>query len=179
MVDEAEKVPVKSGAKTRLSSAEEAWQPIARFRDEVDRLFDDFVGRIGGFPFGWRGLPADSLRAGRFFGGSVPAVDLVEKEGGYALTAELPGLSESDVELTLADDILTIKGEKKEEKEDKGTGYQISERRYGMFRRSFPLPDDVDAEKIAATFKKGVLTVELPKRPGAESKEKKIAIKPE
>lgn len=179
MAEEQKKVAVKAGARARPSVMDEAWQPIARFREEVDRLFDDFVGRIGGFPRGWRGLPGEPLRAGRFFGAHVPAVDLIEKEGGYALTAELPGLDESEVEVSLADDVLTIKGEKKEEKEETGAGYQISERRYGSFRRSFPLPADVDAEKIAATFKKGVLTVELPKRPGTESKEKKIAIKAE
>jgi HSP20 family protein len=107
----------------------------------------------------------------------VPAVDVVEKEKEYQLLAELPGLDEKDVEVSVADDILTIKGEKKEEKEEKAKNYYVSERRYGTFQRSFQLPAGVDAEKIEANFQKGVLTVTLPKAPEALKKEKKIAIK--
>ena len=83
----------------------------------------------------------------------------------------------SNIEVKVADDILTIKGEKKEEKEEKDKNYYMSERRYGSFQRSFQLPAGVDQSKIDASFQKGVLTVTLPKSPEAQKKEKKIAVK--
>lgn len=169
--------PVKTGEKGRLSVFDEAWAPLARLRHEMDRVFDDFFGRMPGFPFGSRGFEIEPMRFGRVFGASVPAIDLAEEEQRYVLSAELPGLDDKDVELSLADDVLTITGEKKDEREEKGAGFHVSERRYGAFRRSFRLPDDVDADKIAATFKKGVLRVELPKNPAAAKKAKTIAIK--
>jgi HSP20 family protein len=104
-------------------------------------------------------------------------VDVVETEKEYQITAELPGLSEKDVEVVVADEILTIKGEKKEEKEEKAKNYYLSERRYGAFKRSFQLPSGVDADKIEAGFQNGVLTLTLPKTPEAQKSEKKIAIK--
>ena len=104
-------------------------------------------------PF-WRGEVA--------WGGAAPVVDVVEKDKEYEITAELPGLDEKNIEVKLSDDVLTIKGEKKEEKEEKQKDYYLSERRYGSFQRSFRLPDGVDAEKIEARFKNGVLTLSLP-----------------
>ena len=174
---QAESVPVKTDEKGRLSVFDEAWAPLARLRHEMDRVFDDFFGRMPGLPFGSRGFEIEPMRLGRVFGASVPAIDFAEEDQRYVLTAELPGLDDKDVELALADDVLTIKGEKKDEREEKGAGFRVSERRYGAFRRSFRLPDDVDADKIAATFKKGVLTVALPKNPEAAKKAKTIAIK--
>lgn len=175
---EAGTVPVKAGEPGRPSLFEDAWPPFARLRQEMDRVFDDFFGRVPGWPFGGRGVEIEPARGlGRVFGAGAPAVDLAEEDNRYVLTAELPGLDDKDVELSLVDDVLTIKGEKKDEREEKGAGYHVSERRYGEFRRSFRLPDDVDADKIAASFKKGVLTVELPKHPEAAKKAKKIAIK--
>ena len=102
-------------------------------RSEIDRLFDDF-GRPGQsiFNFGNRTtLP-------------VPALDMIEDEKAYRLTAELPGLKEDDVEISIADGVLTISGEKKEESERKDKGFILSERRYGAFRRQIGLPNDVD-----------------------------------
>jgi HSP20 family protein len=110
---------------------------------------------------------------------SAPAVDVVEKETAYEITAELPGMDEKNIELTVADDMLTIKGEKREEREEKKKDYYLSERRFGSFERSFRLPEGVESDKVEASFKKGVLTVTLPKTPEAQkkSKEKKISIK--
>ena len=85
--------------------------------------------------------------------------------------------NKSNIEVKVADDILTIKGEKKEEKEEKDKNYYMSERRYGSFQRSFQLPPGVDQGKIDASFQKGVLTVTLPKSPEAQQKEKKIVVK--
>ena len=107
----------------------------------------------------------------------APAMDLVEKDKEYEITAELPGIDEKNVEIKLSNRTLTIKGEKHEEKEEKEKDYYLSERRYGSFQRSFQLPEGVDADKIEANFAKGVLTVKLPKTAEAQKAEKKIAVK--
>jgi HSP20 family protein len=107
-------------------------------------------------------------------------MDIAETEKAYEITAELPGMSESDVEVIASNGDLTIKGEKKEEKEEKEEkkkDYYLSERRYGSFERRMQIPKGVDADKIEATFKKGVLTVTLPKTPQAQKPEKKISVK--
>src|SRR5207244_5523136 len=99
--------------------------------------------------------------------GSTPAITMIEKENAYELTAELPGMDESSVELKVAGGVLTIKGEKKEEKEEKSGDYVLSERRFGSIQRSITLPESVDLDRIEASFKKGVLTVIMPKTPEA------------
>ena len=109
--------------------------------------------------------------------GKAPAVDIAEKDKEYEITAELPGMDEKNIDVKFADGILTIKGEKTEEKEEKKKGYYLSERRFGSFQRSFQVPAGVDADKIDASFKNGVLTVILPKSAQAQKSEKKIAIK--
>jgi HSP20 family protein len=108
--------------------------------------------------------------------GKAPAVDIADNEKAYEITAELPGMDESNIDVKFSDGTLTIKGEKKDEKEEKKKDYYLSERRYGSFQRSFGVPDGVDAEKIEAHFKNGVLTVTLPKTLQAQKSEKKIAI---
>lgn len=107
----------------------------------------------------------------------TPAVDISENEKEYEITAELPGLDEKDIEVALANGGLTIKGEKQEEKEEKKKDYYLHERHFGSFQRYFPLPEDVDGDKIEARFKKGVLIVTLPKKPEAQKQVKKIAVK--
>ena len=107
----------------------------------------------------------------------APAMDLVEKEKEYEISAELPGIDEKNVEIKVANHMLTIKGEKTEEKEEKQKDYYLSERRFGSFQRSFALPEGVDADKIEANFVKGVLTVKLPKTAEAQKAEKKITVK--
>jgi len=107
----------------------------------------------------------------------APAMDLVEKDKEYEITAELPGIDEKNVEIKLSNHTLTIKGEKREEKEEKDKDYYLSERRYGSFQRSFQVPEGVDADKIDASFTKGVLTVKLPKTAEAQKAEKKITVK--
>ena len=176
MAEAPSKVPVKTGHKGRaLRPAGEPWRPMASLRREVDRLFEDFDRDFWRFPFRrtasmlepfWRG--EESL---------APAVDIVEGEKAYEVTAELPGMDDKDIEVTLTDDVLTIRGEKREEKEEKGKNYRLSERHYGAFERSFEAPEGVDADKIEARFEKGVLKVTLPKKPEALKKEKKIEIK--
>ena len=104
-------------------------------------------------------------------------MDIAEREKEYEITAELPGIDERNIDLKFSNGMLTIKGEKTEEKEEKKKDYYLSERRFGSFQRSFQVPDGVDADKIEASFKNGVLTVILPKSAGAQKQEKKIAIK--
>ena len=107
----------------------------------------------------------------------VPAVDVAEKDKAYEITVELPGMDEKDIEVTVANGVLTIKGEKKEEKEEKQKDYYVSERHYGSFARSFRIPEDADANRIEARFEKGVLAVTLAKTPAAQQTQQKIAVK--
>ena len=175
MAEAATKLDVKTEKKAPpLVPATAEWEPLESLRRQVDRLFEDFgQGRL------WRpfGSMFDAvLPWAEEAGTKAPAVDLVEKEKAYEITAEMPGMEPGNVEVTISNGVLTLKGEKKEEKEEKGKNYYMSERRYGSFRRSFQLPDGVDEEKIGAEFKNGVLTVTLPKAPEAVKPEKKISI---
>lgn len=145
------------------------WAPFESLRTEIDRLFDDFN------PFGLRRPLVQGLKSPGW--PVAPAMDLVEKDGQYEITAELAGMDEKDVEVKIASGVLTIRGEKTEEKKEERKDYHLSERSYGSFQRSFRLPDNVDADKIDAHFAKGVLKVTLPKTAGAVSSEKKIDIK--
>ena len=123
---------------------------------EIDRLFDDFS----------RGFPT-------FGNGKVdllPSMDVTETDKQIEITAELPGLEEKDVQINVADNLLTIRGEKKAEKEEKDKNYRLIERSYGSFERTLELPDGVNADAIQASIAKGVLTVTVPKPAPAQSK---------
>ncbi len=136
------------------------------FREEMNRLFDNFFRGFELEPFGGLG----TFR---------PSVNVVEDDKEIRVSAELPGIDEKDIEVSLSKDSLTIKGEKKEEKEDKGKNYYRMERTYGSFSRTIPLPTEIDADKVKAQFKKGVLTVTLPKTAKAIKETKKIPVKAE
>ncbi len=137
-------------------------------RTEMDRLFDNFTSRIGVPPF-------FQTRFDTSANVPSPAVDITEEEDAFKVSAEVPGMSEADVDVSLSGDTLTIKGEKRQEHEEKGGNRYLSERSYGAFQRSFSLPENVDREKIAASFTQGVLTVTLPKSEKAAPK--KIEVK--
>jgi HSP20 family protein len=107
----------------------------------------------------------------------APRADVAEDESGFHVSIELPGMDEKDVAVSVTNRTLTIRGEKKEEKEKKEKEVYRRERAYGSFRRVMELPDDVDADKIDASFKKGVLTVNLPKTKEAQAKVKQIPVK--
>ncbi len=141
--------------------------PLATFRQEMDKLMDDF---FTGFDL--RGF---STRPERF----MPQIDVVDSEKEVRVSAELPGMDEKDIDVSLTAEALTIRGEKKEETEEKGKGYYRSERSYGSFSRTIPLPVEIDTDKIEASFKKGVLTVKLPKTKEALRGTRKIAVKTE
>jgi HSP20 family protein len=179
MAEASSKLPIKQ-EKTALTARRtpSLWQPFDTLREEMDRIFDEFTRGFGPLPLGRRVFDVEPLlRRETSFGVSAPVVDVVEKEKEFQISAELPGLDEKDIEVSVADDLLTIKGEKKEEKEERAKNYYVSERRYGALQRSFQLPSGIDAEKIEANFQKGVLTLTLPKTPEAQTKEKRIAIK--
>lgn len=140
---------------------------LSDLQREVDRVFDSFWNDFA---------PASLLREN---GGGIALdvrVDTTEDDKAYHVTAELPGMSEKDVEVTFADNMLTISGEKNEDKEVKEGNYHRRERSFGSFRRAFTLPGEVDEAKISATFKDGVMTIDLPKSKTAQKKAKKITI---
>jgi len=107
----------------------------------------------------------------------LPAVDIVEQKDDYIVKVDLPGLTKNDVKITVQNDILTIRGEKKQEKESKEQNVHRMERSYGMFQRSFTLPSSVKSEKIDAVFADGVLTITLPKVEEAKAKEIEVKVK--
>jgi HSP20 family protein len=172
---EATKLPVKT--ETRKSEQAGEWRPLANLRREIDRLFEDFHWGTRRGPLGRTVFGIEPFWHGETAWAGMPAVDITEKDKDYEITAELPGMDESNIDVKFSDGMLTIKGEKKEEKEEKKKDYYLSERRYGSFQRSFQVPDGVDVDKIEASFNDGVLTVKLPKTAEALKQEKKIAIK--
>jgi HSP20 family protein len=171
MAEAATKLPTKTDAKEPA-----AWQPLESLRHEMERMFEDLRADFGGSPFRRSRLSLEPFFKREWGRGLSPAVDIVEKDKAYEVTAELPGMSEKDIEVKLAGGMLTIKGEKSEAKEEKTKDVHISERRYGSFRRSFAVPEDVDADKLQATVRNGVLTVTMPKSAEAQKKERKIAV---
>ena len=176
MAENVSKPPTKTEEKTP-ASAPRAWHPFENLRHEMNRLFDDFDRGFWRSPFRSSLLDIVPFAQRQLAFPAAPAVDVVEKDNAYEITAELPGLDEKNVEVKLVNGNLTIKGEKQEEKEEKKKEYYLHERHFGSFERTFAIPEGVDAEKIEATFKKGVLTVKLPKKPEAIKAEKKISIK--
>ncbi len=143
------------------------WRPsreLAAIRDEMDRLFDEFFNFV------------PSRRRELLEGEWLPSVDVAETDDNVVVTAELPGVKQDDVSISVLNDVLTLKGEKKEEKEIKRENYHRIERSYGSFQRSISLPTGVQADKAKATYKDGVLTVTIPKAESAKPKSIKINI---
>jgi HSP20 family protein len=137
------------------------------FRDEMNRVFARFES-------GW---PMGPLASARWPGGvMVPDLDIHENDKSITIDIELPGVEEKDVSVTFSNGYLTIKGEKKTEHEEKKENYRLAERSFGSFERSLRLPDTLDDSKIEAKFDKGVLKVTAPKRPEAQTAERKIEI---
>ena len=145
--------------------------PFLALHREVNRLFDDAFRGFGLAPVGMRASLFD--RNFGDHGAGWPRIEVSEQAHEVKVTAELPGLEEKDINVQLADGVLTISGEKKTETEDKDRLF--SERVYGSFERRIPL-EDIDEEKISASFKNGVLTITLPRAHAAPSNVKRIAI---
>ena len=148
---------------TDLQPAPQDSDPLRALQRRMDHLFDDFASGYH-WPFG-NGRHAP-----------MPQIDVSETDGEVTIEAELPGVDEKDIDVTVADNLLTIKGEKKQEKEEKKKDYHLTERSYGGFSRSMRLPFDADPKTIKASFDAGVLKITLPKPPEVKSKVNKIAI---
>jgi HSP20 family protein len=141
--------------------------PFRSTAESVERLFEE-LGRdfLGASP--WTGAPA---------GAFVPRIDMAQTQDLLRVEAELPGLEEKDVEISLSDDVLVLRGEKKAEQRSEKDGWQRFERSFGSFERAFELPFEVDAERASARFKSGVLVIELPKAASARERVRKIEIR--
>jgi HSP20 family protein len=177
MAETVTKLPVKHEKTSERASAVESWRPFDTLRREVEQLFDDFGENFWRLPTRRSIFDIEPLWRREAAWEAAPAVDVAENEKAYEITAELPGMDEKNIEVKVANGNLTIKGEKQEEKEEKKKDYYLHERHFGSFERSFEMPEGVDADKIEANFKKGVLTVTLPKRPEAQKPAKKIEVK--
>ena len=150
----------KDGAPDAKSSED---NPITTLQREMNHVFESFWNRAGHFE--WP------------FGSGETKSDVVETDNAIEVSIELPGMEMKDIEVTVNDDMLTVKGEKKIERQEEKKGYYLSERSYGAIYRTIPLPPGVDGEKAQASFKNGVLTIKLPQTPEAQAKVRKIAVK--
>ncbi len=148
--------------KVRESETPESGTTLSRFRSEMDRLFDQFFGDE------FFGLPARS--EGQWPRGWWPSADVTERDDEVLVRAELPGVDPEDLDVTISGDVLTISGEKRETEEEREENYYRSERRFGSFRRSMPLPTSVDPDSVEAEYRNGVLTVHLEKTETAQPK---------
>ena len=145
--------------------------PVAYFHQEIDRMFDNFFSAWPSFRMDRRHEPlmADGMLK--------PTLDLSATDKEYAITVEIPGVDEKDVKLELINDTLTIRGEKKQEKEEKDKDYYRMERAYGSFQRILSLPDDTDQNSIKAKFKNGVLKVTMLRKALPHSDVKRIEVR--
>lgn len=156
-------VPVKRESE----SSPEVWRRDSETAFQLDRLFDEFWSGFGLTPF---------RRFEEAWSAFSPHLDVIEDDKEVRVSVELPGMDSQDFDVSLSHNVLTIRGEKKEEREQKGKSYYRMERSYGFFERSVPLPGGAQEDKIEATFNKGVLTVTVPKTVPAQGL-KKIAVK--
>lgn len=141
--------------------------PIASLQRDMNRAFEQF----------WNRFETTAGSADWPWGSGAVRSDMVETETGIEISIELPGMDMSDIEVSVSDDTMTVKGEKKVERKDEKKGYYLSERSYGSIYRSLALPPGVDGDKAEASFKNGVLTVKLPKTPEAQAKVKRVTVK--
>jgi HSP20 family protein len=153
-------------SRERTTPARDSY-PLTTLQREIDRLFDDFTRGFGAFS-AWPTLATGPTVA------LMPSMDVTESEKEIEITAELPGLDEKDVQINLADNVLTIKGEKKEDKEEKEKDYRMVERSYGSFLRTIELPAGIDANAVQASMTKGVLKVKVPKPAAPEAKKVEV-----
>lgn len=164
----------------QANRAVETWRrtmdPLLAMQMDATRWMDDVWRR-------WTGISAPSLRPGGLMGAMSPAAlfgqpacDLRESDKAYYIAVELPGMTRDDIDLQVRDNLLTLSGAKSEERDEGGAAYRLSERRFGRFERSFPIPPDVDAKAIDAGFKDGVLKITLPRTQAPEKKSERIEI---
>jgi HSP20 family protein len=145
-------------------------QPLRTLQSELNRVFDSLLRTVPG---------GGAVGAVAPFMGDGPRIDVAETETDIVVSADLPGLEEKDVEVSLGGDLLTIKGERKTESEKRLLNYRINERAFGSFSRSIALPSAIDADGVSASFKNGVLTITIPKTKEAAQEAKRVAVKGE
>lgn len=143
--------------------------PLMRLHNEIDQIFDQF---FHGFPLSPLRWPQESSKGGIVF----PQLNIAENKNAYTITVDVPGVEEKEIELTVQEGTLIVRGEKQMEKEDQNNQYHRVERSYGSFQRVLSLPSDADEDKIEAKFKNGVLTITLTKNTTMTSSGRKIAI---
>lgn len=161
-------VPVNRNGDTQMSTF-----PIAEMHRAMDRMFDDFFRDFGlAMPRWPRNLTADSETTWL-----KPNLDISATDNEYSIAVELPGVSEKDVQVDVSGDTLSIRGEKRQESEHKGRDYHTVERSYGSFQRTLALPDDADRDGIDAKFKRGLLTVTIPRNASVQTATKQIDVK--
>jgi HSP20 family protein len=166
----------KKSSETAVPAEIEPRHPFHMLHGQIDRLFDDFYKD-------WSFGPTRGSWL-RPFGKAMDisqvdlSADIVEKDNGYEISVEMPGVDEKDTSISVTDGTITIKGEKKTEHEEKKDSYYLTERSFGSFQRSFRLPDDVADDRIDAKYAKGVLTVTMPKTKSPKAKARNIEIKP-
>ena len=169
----------RNAGRQALSAWRQSLDPLLAMQYDVSQWMDEMFRHT----FGFRGAPA-ATRAFRplgHFGApslfGLPPADLKETDQAHVLTLELPGLAREDVEVALEGDMLVVSGHKAEESDDASAAYRVSERRFGRFERAFPLPADVEAGRIEAQFRDGVLKVTLPKTAAAAQAKSRIEIR--
>lgn len=167
-----EEPPVSSGLPVS-GVGQPHFSSLAQFRDEIDRMFENAFRTFGwpsaGFDTGSRRDARDLMLK--------PSVDIAATEKDYTITVEVPGVDEDDIKLELVDNVLTIRGEKRQSSESTDRDYYSVERAYGMFQRVLTLPEDVEIDRIDAQFRNGVLTISMPRRSVSQRKGKLIEIK--
>lgn len=168
-------IPWKSGRSsatpaTSTTSASSERDPIAALQNDINRAFDNFLLPL---PLPFSGWPASLLSSG-----SGVQVDVAENDKEVKVTAELPGLEEGDLDLRVSEGMLVLAGEKKADREVDENGYLLRERTFGRIERTIPLPEGIDADQAQASFKRGVLTVTIPKTAEAQIGAKRIPVRP-
>jgi HSP20 family protein len=149
---------------------ENPWTLMQRFSEEIDRIFDNFG--MGRSLLGLRSGHGQDFRQSMW----SPQVEVYERDNNLVVCTDLPGMKKEDIHIELTDDMLMIRGERRSESNDTQEGYRRSERSYGSFSRSIPLPDGVDAEKAQASFEDGVLKVSLPLPPQQKPRSRRIEV---
>jgi HSP20 family protein len=175
MGDSGSNLTVKEGARSP-GRGPAFGQPFDSIRREFDRLFGELDRNLWLAPLSRSGGSATDPANGDADWFAVPAVDVVENPDAYEITAEMPGMDEKDIEVSLVDGAISIHGEKREDRRDEKADRYLHERRFGSFERSFALPGDVSADQIQASYANGVLRVKLPKNPNAQPPKGRITV---
>jgi HSP20 family protein len=175
-----EMVPWRWGGLRRWDDEDRPFESFLREMDQLhkdmDRLFDDFwkgSTRLSSLTTPWQPMSSTPWAHSEV----MPRLDETEDDKAFHVRVELPGMDQEDVDITLSNGMLTIRGEKKREEEEKGKDFYRKERSFGAFRRTLPIPADVDEQAIQASFKRGVLYIDLPKTEEARKKVTHIDIK--